>query len=71
MKLITEAFEAWPKIIRKTTIAKFLERIVQFYEQGANLLGIGQYIQNWLRWVKDGIIKEALAPHPALGGRPS
>lgn len=48
--------------VAKTTIAKFLERIVQLYEQSADLHRIGQYIRNWLRWVRGGISKGALAP---------
>ena len=35
--------------VAKATIAKFLERIVQLYEQSADLLRIGQYVKNWLR----------------------
>ena len=38
--------------VAEATIAKFIERIVQLYEQGADLLRIGQYVRNWLSWVK-------------------
>ena len=35
--------------VEKTTIAKFLERIVHLCEQGADSVRIGQYVKNWLK----------------------
>jgi len=37
------------------TLANFLERKTQLYEQGATVRRIGQYVRNWLRWVRAGV----------------
>ena len=37
------------------TLANFLERIAQLYEQGADVRRIGQYVRNWWRWVRAGV----------------
>jgi len=37
------------------TLANFLERITQLYEQGADVRRIGQYVRNWWRWVNTGV----------------
>ena len=37
------------------TLANFLERKTQLYEQGADVRRIGQYVRNWLRWVRAGV----------------
>ena len=37
------------------TLANFLERIAQLYEQGADVRRIRQYVRNWLRWVRAGV----------------
>ena len=37
------------------TLANFLERMTQFYEQDADLKRIGQYVRNWWRWVRAGV----------------
>jgi hypothetical protein len=36
-------------------IENFLERKTQFYEQGATVRRIGQYVRNWYRWVRAGV----------------
>ena len=36
-------------------LANFLDRITQLYEQGADVRRIGQYVRNWLRWVRAGV----------------
>ena len=41
--------------IAPKTLANFLERITQLYEQGATVRRIGQYVRNWLRWVRAGV----------------
>ena len=37
------------------TLANFLERIAQLYEQGADVRRIGQYVRCWWRWVRAGV----------------
>ena len=37
------------------TLANFLERKTQLYEQGADVRRIGQYVSNWWRWVRAGV----------------
>ena len=37
------------------TLANFLERKTQLYEQGATVRRIGKYVRNWLRWVRAGV----------------
>jgi hypothetical protein len=37
------------------TLANFLERKTQLYEQGADVRRIGQYVRNWYRWVRAGV----------------
>jgi hypothetical protein len=37
------------------TLANFLERKTQLYEQGATVRRIGQYVRNWYRWVRAGV----------------
>ena len=39
--------------IAPKTLASFLERKTQLYEQGATVRRIGQYVRNWYRWVKE------------------
>ena len=38
--------------IAPKTLANFLERIAQLYEQGADVRRIGQYVRNWWQWVR-------------------
>ena len=40
----------WLSIAPKT-LANFLERVAQLYEQGADVRRIGQYVRNWWRCV--------------------
>ena len=42
------------------TLANFLDRVTQLYEQGATVRRIGQYVRNWYRWVRAGIAQEPL-----------
>ena len=41
--------------IAPKTLANFLERITQLYEQGADVRRIGKYVRNWWRWVSAGV----------------
>ena len=41
--------------IAPKTLANFLERITQLYEQGADVRRIGKYVRNWWRWVRAGV----------------
>jgi hypothetical protein len=43
-------------IVVPNTLANFLERKTQLYEQGANVRRIGQYVRNWWRWVRAGVV---------------
>ena len=42
-------------MVAPKTLAMFLDRIAQLYEQGANLRRIVQYVRNWYRWVRAGV----------------
>ena len=37
------------------TLANFLKRKTQLYEQGADVRRIGKYVRNWLKWVRAGV----------------
>ena len=41
--------------IAPKTLANFLERMTQLYEQGADYRRVGQYVRNWWRWVNTGV----------------
>ena len=41
--------------IAPKTLANFLDRKTQLYEQGADVRRIGQYVRNWWRWVRAGV----------------
>ena len=43
--------------IAPKTLANFLERKTQLYEQGADVRRIGKYVRNWWRWVRAGVDK--------------
>ena len=45
------SFEPKGLSIAPKTLANFLERKTQLYEQGADVRRIGQYVRNWWRWV--------------------
>jgi len=49
------SFEPKGLPIAPKTLANFLERIAQLYEQGADVRRIGQYVRNWWRWVRAGV----------------
>jgi hypothetical protein len=49
------SFEPKGLSIAPQTLANFLERITQLYEQGATVRRIGQYVRNWWRWVRAGV----------------
>jgi hypothetical protein len=41
--------------IAPKTIANFIDRITQLYEQGDDVRGIGKYVRNLWRWVRAGV----------------
>jgi hypothetical protein len=47
-------------IVVPKTLVNFLERKTQLYEQGATVKCIGQYVRNWLRWVRAGVEKSII-----------
>ena len=49
------SFEPKGLSIAPKTLANFLERKTQLYEQGADARRIGQYVRNWYRWVRAGV----------------
>ena len=50
------SFEPKGLSIAPKTLANFLERKTQLYEQGADVRRIGQYVRNWWRWVRAGVV---------------
>ncbi len=44
-------FEPKGLSVAPKTLANFLERMTQLYEQGADYSRIGQSVSNWWRWV--------------------
>ena len=49
------SFEPKGLSIAPKTLANFLERKTQLYEQGADVRRIGKYVRNWWRWVRAGV----------------
>ena len=49
------SFEPKGLSVAPKTLANFLERKTQLYEQGATVRRIGQYVRNWWRWVRAGV----------------
>jgi len=49
------SFEPKGLSIAPKTLANFLDRITQLYEQGADVRRIGKYVRNWWRWVRAGV----------------
>ena len=49
------SFEPKGLSIAPKTLANFLERKTQLYEQGADVRRIGQYVRNWWRRVRAGV----------------
>ena len=39
----------------RQTLQNFLQRIARLYEQGADSVRIGQYVRNWLVWLRSGL----------------
>ena len=39
----------------RRTVEKFAKRVAQLDEQGADAVGIGQYVRRWLRWTSAGL----------------
>ena len=60
------SFEPKGLSIASKTLANFLDRKTQLYEQGADVRRIGQYVRNWLRWVRAGVVisDEPKTPKP-------
>jgi len=50
------SFEPKGLLIAPKTLANFLDRIAQLYEQGADVRRIGKYVRNWYRWVRAGVV---------------
>jgi len=46
------SFEPKGLSITPKTLANFLERKTQLYEQGADVRRIGKYVRNWWQWVR-------------------
>ena len=40
--------------VSEKTIKRFVKHIARLYEQGADSIGIGQYVLKWLQWVLAG-----------------
>ena len=74
-KVISVGYSFEPKglSIAPKTLANFLERMTQLYEQGADYRRIGQYVRNWWRWVNAGasvcLCFNAFFPHLAYTHR--
>ena len=49
------SFEPKGLSIAPKTLANFLERKTQLYEQGATVRRIGLYVRNWWQWVIAGV----------------
>ena len=49
------SFEPKGLSIAPKTLANFLDRIAQLYEQGADVRRIGKYVRNWWGWVRAGV----------------
>ena len=56
------SFEPKGVSIAPMTLANFLERKPQLYEQGADVRRIGKYVRNWLGWVKTTTDDSATIP---------
>ena len=44
-------------MVAPKTLANFLDRKTQLYEQGADVRRIGLYVRNWWRWVRAGVVQ--------------
>ena len=59
-----KSFEPKGLSIAPKTLANFLDRVTQLYEQGADVRRIGLYVRNWLRWVRAGVEISVMNLHP-------
>ncbi len=50
------------------TIKRFIQRISQLYEQGADNVLIGKYMRHWCRWVSAGVALQ-LKPFKGRGAQ--
>ena len=41
--------------VAQQTLDRFVERVDRLYEQGADQVRIGKYVQRWRRWVASGV----------------
>ena len=41
--------------VAEPTRQRFVERVHQLYEQGADQVRVGKYVRRWLVWVKSGL----------------
>lgn len=48
--------------LARMTVAGCVERMSQLYEQGADVVRIGQYVRRWWRWVNGGLGRFARGP---------
>ena len=64
------SFEPKGLSIAPKTLANFLDRKTQLYEQGADVRRIGKYVRNWWRWVRAGVeIRQVVIRHAHTNGR--
>ena len=54
-KLVRWEYRTKGLSIAPKTLANFLDRIAQLFEQGTDVRRIGQYFRNWLRWLRAGV----------------
>lgn len=45
----------WGISVSRNTMNHMKERIARLYEQGACVVGIGQYVSRWVRWLNSGV----------------
>ena len=57
------SFEPKGLSVAPKTLANFLERKTQLYEQGATVRRIGFYVRCWWIWVRAGIAHEPFPDH--------
>ena len=58
------SFEPGLLRIAEKTLRNMKERIARLYEQGADAVGIGQYILKWVRWVDAGLKEYVVYMNP-------
>jgi hypothetical protein len=45
----------WGISVAECTVDNMKQRIARLYEQGADIISIGQYVDRWVRWVFSGL----------------